>query len=94
MSKSDTGCRIPCFDCGTTFSSKGLRCCSPGCEREFSRDFPNATAFTAGPRPTNSETAICARPSCRKPFPRSGRRRYCSDACRQRDHHEKRSAAP
>ena len=88
LPKGGHGFLIDCAGCHKQFDSKGLRCCSPDCERGYQRkqrlesDLVGA-AFRVARR-------ICAAPACTVEIPnwRNGRRvrsKFCSPRCQKRN---------
>jgi hypothetical protein len=79
---------IKCFGCDREFDSKGLRCCSPQCERQYLKRIENQELMAAVgmDAPTKRKCETCDRTI---PNWRNGRRvskavRHCSQSCRNR----------
>jgi hypothetical protein len=93
VAKGD-GWEIACRCCGGEFVSKGLRCCTPDCERLLrQREEKAAVLAEVGIEPSAKRT--CQAPGCIAVIPRfsgvgKGRRavrndvRFCSEKCRKR----------
>jgi hypothetical protein len=82
-----TGFRIKCACCKANFDSKGLRCCSPDCERDFRRKQELNAELKEDP--FRVQKRQCE--GCGGPIPnwRKGRRvstatKFCSSRCRDR----------
>jgi predicted nucleic acid-binding Zn ribbon protein len=79
------GFLIDCAHCGKRFDSKGLRCCSPECERRLREQAANKADLRAAPA-TKRECEWCRQPIPRwrkgRAVPKSAR--YCSVQCRLR----------
>ena len=80
--------RIDCACCSKTFDSKGLRCCSTGCERSYrERDANLAVMAEVGIEPSAKRS--CLECGSRIPTWRNGRKvsakmRFCGAKCQQR----------
>jgi hypothetical protein len=90
MRRGSEGWYIACKNCNKEFESKGLRCCTPECEKAYrEKEGRQATMKEAGMEPATRR--ICEGPGCDRPIPKwkNGRRvsskvRFCSDLCRKR----------
>jgi hypothetical protein len=88
MTMSAQGYRIRCASCCREFESRGLRCCSPECERGYRERQENLAAMAEvgiAPAPRRE----CASCGARIPTWRQGRKvsssaRFCSPKCQQR----------
>jgi hypothetical protein len=87
MRKGSKGFYIDCAHCHKEFDSKGLRCCSPDCERRY-RDRKDNLAVMAEVGMAIKAKRRCANPACANTIPtwRNGRRvsamtRFCSPRC-------------
>jgi hypothetical protein len=82
------GCLIGCAHCGQEFDSKGLRCCSIGCEHAYrERQVNLGTMAEVGMEPTSKRQ--CQTCGARIPRWRKGRKvssatRFCSRKCARR----------
>jgi hypothetical protein len=84
------GFMIRCLCCRREFESRGLRCCSTGCESRYRERQDNlAVIAEAGIEATPKK--VCANPECRARIPtwRKGRKvssstRFCSPKCSRR----------
>jgi hypothetical protein len=82
---------IACAGCGKNFDSKGLRCCSADCERQYRERKDNAAVMAeVGMEPASTKRK-CENPGCGKSIPkwRNGKRvskstRFCSQACQRK----------
>ena len=87
MRPTSGGFTIRCASCRREFESKGLRCCSPECERCYRERQENlAVMAEVGIEPASKRR--CANPECRARIPtwRKGRKvssltRFCSPKC-------------
>jgi hypothetical protein len=87
MRSMSGGFTIRCASCRREFESKGLRCCSPECERCYRERQENLAAMAeVGIEPASKRQ--CANPECRGRIPtwRKGRKvssltRFCSPKC-------------
>jgi hypothetical protein len=87
MTMMEKGYRIRCASCHREFESKGLRYCSPECERSHRERQENLAAMAeVGTEPPPRRR--CANPECRARIPawRNGRKvssltRFCSPKC-------------
>jgi hypothetical protein len=87
MRPTSGGFTIRCASCRREFESKGLRCCSPECERCYRERQENlAVMAEVGVEPSSKRQ--CANPECRGRIPawRKGRKvsgatRFCSPKC-------------
>jgi hypothetical protein len=90
MRRGSEGFYIACKHCNKEFESKGLRCCSPECEKAYREtEARRAMLKEAGIAPTARR--MCAGPACDRPIPKwkngrqvSAKVRFCSDLCRKR----------
>ena len=88
MTMTKKGYRIRCASCHREFESKGLRCCSPACQRGYRERQENLAAMAeVGIEPTSKRQ--CASCGARIPTWRKGRKvssssRFCSPKCQQR----------
>jgi hypothetical protein len=80
------GFLIPCAGCGKEFDSKGLRCCSPACERRYRGRSESEDLMTevGMDKPVKRKCDQCGGDI---PNWRNGRRvrsRFCSQGCNKR----------
>jgi hypothetical protein len=85
--RSGSAFRVECGHCRRPFASRGLRCCSPDCERALcqrqARDRELAGNAFRSPRPP-CETCGAPLPKWRKGRRLSSVTRFCSARCRKR----------
>jgi hypothetical protein len=81
------GFRIDCKGCGKNFDSKGLRCCSEDCEREFRRKQELERELKTAPfRVAKRKCIECGRPIKRWQNGRrvSNAQKFCATPCQQK----------
>jgi hypothetical protein len=88
MPMGSHGFLVPCAGCGRQFDSKGLRCCSADCERQYRERKDNAGIMAEVGMEPVSVKRKCENPGCGRPIPkwRNGKRvssatRFCSKSC-------------
>jgi len=82
-----SGFRVACKNCDKVFDSRGLRCCSADCEREYRRKLELETELQRQTfRAVKPRCLECDRPMklWRDGRRVSRRRLFCSDRCRKR----------
>ena len=88
LPKGPTGFYINCAGCQKRFDSRGLRCCSPECERTYRQRGDNAAVMAEVGMTAATKKRPCQAPGCTHTIPlwRKGRKvskatRFCSDKC-------------
>jgi hypothetical protein len=88
-----SGFAIQCAQCKQAFSSKGLRCCSPECERQLRETQTVKVTMAEAAATKTFVNRKCEAPGCGNDIPRyvgvgkkrrESRTRFCSPACQRR----------
>jgi hypothetical protein len=77
---------ITCAGCDRRFESKGLRCCTPECERQ-ARERAETKAVLDEVEMESSHKRTCAIPGCQRTIPNWTNGRKTSSARKYCDHH-------
>jgi hypothetical protein len=76
MRMGSHGLLIECAGCGRQFDSRGLRCCSTGCERQYRERKDNAAVMAEVGMDLAVTKRKCENLECGRPIPkwRNGKR--------------------